>query len=267
MIDWLTGIGALAGAALSARWNWWRPTARGVPILMYHKVGDPPPGSRLKSLWVTVKNFRRQMLYLREHGYKPVTFAGLADLLDRGEPLPEKAVVITFDDGYRNTFENAYPVLKEFGYAAVVFLVVNSIGGDNFWHDPAMEGRIPMMGWKEVEEMQSAGFEFGSHTLTHPRLTRVWAQDARREIEGSRAEMARRLGRAPLVFANPYGDGSDDPFLQQTIREAGYRWAVSVHQGLADFAGSPYCLKRLFIRGDDILWDFHLNLTRGRARF
>jgi hypothetical protein len=75
------------------------------------------------------------------------------------------------------------------------------------------------------------------------------------------------LGKPPVSFANPYGDASDDPVVGDMIRAAGYRWAVTVHQGKADLVGKPFCLKRIFVRGDDNLFDFHLNMTRGRARF
>jgi hypothetical protein len=75
------------------------------------------------------------------------------------------------------------------------------------------------------------------------------------------------VGKRPVTFANPYGDASDDPGVQEAVRAAGYRWAVSVHQGKADLQGNSYNLKRLFIRGDDTLLDFHLNMTRGRSRF
>lgn len=259
------GLG-LAGLGFSARWNWWRPGAKGVPILMYHKIGDPPPGSKLKKLWVSTAQFRRQMAYLKDRGWRPVTLEELAALEDAGRPVPPEAVVITFDDGYRNNYENAFPVLKEFGYKAVIFLVVDAMERDNFWHDPASEARIPMLSWKEVEEMRAAGIEFGSHTMTHPRLSRLDEPAVRDQLARSRDELARRFGRAPVSFANPYGDGQDDPRLQALIREAGYRWSCSVHQGKADLETNPYCLRRIFVRGDDLDWDFHLNMTRGRSR-
>ncbi|MBI4395760.1 MAG: polysaccharide deacetylase family protein, partial [Elusimicrobia bacterium] len=104
-------LGGLAALGISARWNWWRPEKGGLPILMYHKIGDPPAGSKLKKLWVSVELFRRQMTYLKEKGWNPLHFIELDSLLDRGEPLPEKAVIISFDDGYLNNYENAFPVL------------------------------------------------------------------------------------------------------------------------------------------------------------
>jgi peptidoglycan/xylan/chitin deacetylase (PgdA/CDA1 family) len=197
-----------------------------------------------------------------------MTFFDLAALLDKGGSAPENAVVITFDDGYRNNYDEAFPVLKEFGFKAVIYLVVNALErGENFWHDPSSEVRIPMLSWKQVEEMRDYGIEFGSHTMNHPRLSRLNPAKVRDELAESRDSLREKLGYAPIAFANPYGDASDDPQAQKFIREAGYRWAVSVHQGKADLAREPYCLRRLFIRGDDNMLDFHLNMTRGKARF
>jgi peptidoglycan/xylan/chitin deacetylase (PgdA/CDA1 family) len=258
--------GGLAALGASARWNWWRSRAEGLPVLMYHKVGVPPRGSKLKKLWVSVPDFRRQMAYLLDHAYHPITLAEAAHLLDAGKSLPARAVVITFDDGYLNNLENALPLLKEFGFRAVLFVVTEAMGRDNFWHDPASETRIPMLSWAQAKELQDAGWEIGSHTLSHPRLSKLSADDVRKELVESRDEIERRLGKRPVTFANPYGNAADDPSVQKAIQDAGYRWAVSVHQGKADLSGNPYCLKRIFVRGDDSLFDFHLNMTRGRAR-
>ena len=266
MIGAALTVGALAAAGFSARWNWWRRRAPGLPVLMYHKVGTPPPGSKLKKLWVSPAQFRWQMSYLKRHGYAPLTLADVAAHQDAGRPVPGNAVVLTFDDGYRNNLENALPILQEFGFPAVIYVVVNAVGRDNFWHDPASETRIPMLDWDGVRALQKAGWEIGSHTMNHARLSRLSAEAVRAELVESRAVLGEKLGTAPLSFANPYGDAADDPAVQSLVREAGYRTAVSVHQGKADLSGNPYCLRRLFIRGDDTAWDFHLNLTRGRAR-
>jgi peptidoglycan/xylan/chitin deacetylase (PgdA/CDA1 family) len=262
----LAGIGAAGMLGASARWNWWRPAATGLPILMYHKVGRPPKGSKLGKLWVSKERFRAQMAYLLDHGYHPVTMAAVAQALDAGKPLHDKSVVITFDDGYKNNFENALPILQEFGFKAVLFVVTNALGRDNFWHDPASETRIPMLTWEETAKLQEAGWEIGSHTLNHPRLSKLSPDEVKKELVESRDEIERRLGRRPVTFANPYGNAADDPAVQAAIKDAGYRWSVSVHQGKADLEGNPYCLKRIFVRGDDSLFDFHLNMTRGRAR-
>lgn len=267
ILETLAGGAVAAALGFSARWNWWRPRTGGLPILMYHKIGDSPPGSKLKKLWVSTDRFRRQMDYLRRNGYKPLRFLDAAAILDRGEKIPPESVIITFDDGYKNNYENAFPVLREFDFKAVIYVVVNAVGRDNFWHDPSSETRVPMLSWAEISEMESEGMEFGSHTMNHAKLSRIPVEKVAEELRESRRILAEKLRNPLISFANPYGDGQDDVKIQNMIREAGYRWAVSVHQGKADLAAEPYRLRRLFVRGDDTDWDFHLNMSRGRARF
>jgi peptidoglycan/xylan/chitin deacetylase (PgdA/CDA1 family) len=259
--------GGLAVLGVSARWNWWRLPQTGLPVLMYHKVGDPPEGSRLKKLWVSVEEFRWQMDYLKRHGYAALTLRGVADLLAGGRPLPPNGVAITFDDGYHNNLEKALPVLNAFGFPATIFIVVNAVGRDNFWHDPANEIRLPMLSWENIATLRDAGWDIASHTLNHPRLTRLSLEEAKREIVESRRILGEKLGVAPISFAHPYGDGADHLDIRLLIQDAGYQTACSVHRGKANVSASPYCLKRIFVRGDDTRWDFHLNLTRGQSRF
>jgi len=259
--------GGLAALGLSARWNWWRWPKQGLPVLMYHKVGVPPEGSRLKKLWVSEEEFRWQMGYLKRHGYAPLTLRAVADLLAKGHPLPSNGVAITFDDGYRNNVEKALPILSEFGFPATIFIVVNAVGRDNFWHDPSNEIRLPMVGWDDVVALQNAGWDIGSHTLNHPRLSRLSLAEVETELIESRRILGEKGGVPPVSFAHPYGDGADHADIRRLIQKAGYLTACSVHRGKANVAESPFCLKRIFVRGDDTRWDFHLNLTRGQSRF
>lgn len=260
----------VAGAGFSARWNWWRPAIKGLPILMYHKIGDPPAGSKLKKLWVSVPKLRQQMAYLSRNGYHPITFRDLYNHWDGIRPLPEKPVLITFDDGYLNNYTEAFPVLNEFGFTATLYVVVQTVGWDNKWHDPASEIRIPMISWDQLKELQKAGWEIGSHTMNHPRLDKIERKEAVAEIEKSRRIIGEFLGEVPLSFAYPYGNGADDKTLQAVVKENGYRTAVSVHSGkwnVDHMKADPYVLPRAFVRGDENIYDFHLQMTRGRSRF
>ncbi len=185
-------------------------------------------------------------------------------------PLPENPVLITLDDGYLNNYTDALPVLKEFGFPATLYVVVQTVGWDNHWHDPNSETRIPMVSWAQLKELQKAGWEIGSHTMTHPRLEKIGKKEAAIEIEKSKRIIGEFLELEPLSFAYPYGNGADSKLLQETVRENGYRTAVSVHSGkwdLAQFKANPFVLPRVFVRGDENMFDFHLQMTRGRSRF
>jgi peptidoglycan/xylan/chitin deacetylase (PgdA/CDA1 family) len=261
------GAAALAAMGASTRWNWWRRPQKGLPILMYHKIGIPPAGSKLGKLWVSPRKFKAQLAYLVGHGYQSLTFSEIKNLVENGTPVPSNGVVITFDDGYQNNYTQAFPLMREMGLRGVIFLVVQTVGWDNNWHDPAMETRIPMLTWTQVEEMKKMGFEFGSHTMTHKNLENLEIKHATEEITKSRRVLGEFLGAEPVSFAYPYGAGQDNARLRDKVKEAGYTFGIGIHQGKADLTQDLYRLRRLFVRGDDTMLDFYLNMTRGKARF
>ena len=260
-----------AAAAASARWNWWRPLVTGgMPVLMYHKIGDSPPGSGLKKLWVTAADFRRQLAYLKEHDYTTITPSDWRDAEKGLRPLPEKPVLITFDDGYRNNYDLAYPLLREFGMKGCVFLVYETLDKHNAWHDPASEPWLKMLTWAQVREMQDSGIiEFGSHTMRHRNLAQLPFDEVRWELTESKRRLEDKLGRELAAFAYPYGAGAYKPEVRSAAREAGYRFDFSIKQGISrlPWDREKEAVRRLLIRGDDTMYDFHLNLTRGKARF
>ncbi len=270
MIGELAVLGAIA-AGLSARWNWWRPAVSGgMPVLMYHKIGDYPPASELKKLWVTTADFRKQLEYLRDHGYTAIDFRDWRDAETGIKPLPEKPVLITFDDGYGNNYDLAFPLLKEFGMKACVFLVYETIEQHNAWHDPKTEPWLKMLTWAQIKEMQDSGLvEFGSHTMRHRNLAELPLDELKWELAESKKRLEEKLGREMLGFAYPYGSGAYRADVRQSALDAGYRFDFSIKQGISvlPWVRGKEAVKRLLIRGDDNMFDFHLNMTRGKARF
>lgn len=269
MIETAAAAAGAAAAIISARWNWWRRKVSGMPALMYHKIGDYPRGSQLKKLWVTVRDFKKQLEYLRDHGYNPIQFSDWRSAQEGKKPLPTNPLLITFDDGYANNYQLAFPLLKEFGFKANIFLVYETIDGHNAWHNPAGEPWLPMLTWKQVLEMQQTGLvEFGSHTMKHRNLPQIAFDDARWELTESKKRLEDSLGRPMIAFAYPYGAGAYHPEIRRAALEAGYHYDFGIKQGISPATWKPDSgpLKRLLIRGDDNMIDFHLNLTRGRAR-
>lgn len=256
----LAGFAALAIAA-SARWNWWRKKSEGLPILMYHKIGSPPENSKLKKLWVSREKFRRQMEYLKRKGYESLTFR---DILEGESPLGRR-VIITFDDGYRNNFTEAFPILKEFGFRAVFFIVSSSVGRMNYWHNESEELRQEMMGWDELRQIASAGMEIGGHTYSHKNLVGIPPDEAEKEVKDDKALLEKNLGRKIVSFAYPYG--KFNPPVKKIVEDSGYRFACKIKQGknAVPFEDN-FELRRLLIRGEEGMFDFYLNLTRGRNR-
>lgn len=269
MLEWTLGGLAAAGAAASARWAWWRRSVEGLSVLMYHKVGRPPAGSQLRDLWVSTERFERQMRYLKDNGYHAVRFSDLERSARTGEALPDKPVLVTFDDGYRNNFLEAFPVLQRHGIPAGIFLVYETLGRHNAWHDPASEAWLSMLRWEDVREMADSKLvEFGSHTMRHANLEKLPLEQARWELQESKARLEDKLGREIPYFAYPYGAGADSPAVREAALEAGYRFDFSIRQEKAalPLQPGPAALPRLFIRWGDTLADFSLKLKSGRSR-
>lgn len=258
----------LAALAVSARWTWWRPAVPGLKVLCYHKVGTPPAGSRLRDLWVSPEKFRAQVKYLLNNGYTTLLFSDLKKLHAAGAPLPEKTAVITFDDGYENNYKVAWPILKELGAKGNIFVVYNTIGKVNVWHNPASEAWVNMATLEQLKEMQDSGvMEYGSHTMNHPHLSALKPEDAAWEMAESKRQLEAAFGREMCAFAYPYGDGAYVPAIREKALEAGYTFDFSFKQGKTPWPWDrAMTIDRLFIRGRDNNWDLALQLTRGASR-
>ena len=219
------------------------PAERAIPILLYHKIGHPPPGARVPGQYVSAKLFRKHLAYLAGQGYESLV---LADLAESDRALPPKPVVITFDDGYQCLYREAVPLLREHDFTATVFVVVEGIGGVNFWETAAGDVEEPMLSREQIGEMQAAGIEFGSHTLTHPHLTALSAEQAAREIADSKRQLEEVLGRDCPAFAYPYGDWN--PELRGVVADAGYRVACTTRRAAARVQDDRLALPRINIR-------------------
>ena len=225
----------------------------GTRILCYHRVNDQEPGY----LAVPVASFREQMKFLEGEGYRTV---GLADLLDgRAE---EKSIVITFDDGFQDNYKNAFPILSESGFSATIFPVARQVGQPGY------------LTKEEIREMHFAGFEFGSHTLSHPHLPELSTEQKWWEIFGSKRFLEELLGFKCDWFCYPFGEY--DRQTVEMVKRAGYRAACSNRPG-ANKKLKPQLLRRTEIGGFDSLYDFQkkvagafdllhrgLHWTRGR---
>ncbi|NPV07521.1 MAG: polysaccharide deacetylase family protein [Anaerolineae bacterium] len=223
------------------------PTPDGVvrtvdlPILMYHHVGDVPAGadSIRRGLTVSESNFRAQMAYLRDSGYEPVTLAALVQHLAVGAPLPERPVIITLDDGYRDAYDVAFPVLKEYGFVATLFLVTA----------PIDEGSHEFVTWDQVREMHSAGIEMGAHSYTHPDLRGQSTDYLVWQIVGSKEAIEERI-EEPVRFL-AYPSGAYDENVVRVVRSAGFWGAVTIESGCRHSEATLWTLSRIRVQPQD----------------
>ncbi len=169
-------------------------------IFIYHKVGD----NRTPSTNVSIKKFKEQMEYLKANGYNVISLKKLVGLLKKKEKLPKKCVVLTFDDGYRSIYKNAFPIIKHYHYKITVFLPTEAI-----------EKHYPdYLTMKQIEEMRKYGADFESHSYSHPRFTSPPKPMTKKEYENwIRSDLTKsieffkkRFGYKPFAFAIPYGD-------------------------------------------------------------
>jgi peptidoglycan/xylan/chitin deacetylase (PgdA/CDA1 family) len=206
-------------------------------VITYHSLDD----SR-SVISVDPATFRRHVGWLADHGFAAFTLSdGLARL--GAGTLPERALALTFDDGFLNTASVALPILTTHGFLASVFLVADYLGRSNDW--PAQSSgvpRLPLMDWAAVEELRAAGWEVGAHTRTHSDLTRLPTDKVRAEVAGSRACLEHQLGAAVPVFAYPYGRYAA---RERAIVGQTFRAAVATRLGLARRDSDELALERL----------------------
>lgn len=212
----------------------------GVPILMYHKIGARPRSVRLKGLYVSARAFARQLGEFKKAGYATV---GPADACNNSVA---RRVVLTFDDGFRNVFQNALEPLARHGSTAIQFLVPTLIGKLNDWEIREGESPQPLMDYEEIRAWIEAGHAIGSHSLTHARLPRLSIRDAREEITASKKRLEDAFGLPVNDFCYPYGDWNDA--VRDLVMEAGYRTACTTDFGVNTPSTPSLTLRRLMVR-------------------
>jgi peptidoglycan/xylan/chitin deacetylase (PgdA/CDA1 family) len=227
-------------------------TKPGISILMYHSVSDDPePGvSPYYRLTTSPARFREHMRWLHDHGYAVIDLAEALRRLETGSLDHERAVVVTFDDGFRDFFTNAWPVLAEFGFTATMFLPTAFITNGR----RSFKGR-ECLTWHEVRKLHANGVSFGAHTISHRKLdTLPWAEVGR-ELRDSRLQIEHQL-RAPVsLFAYPYAFPQENrDFVNRFRRELiehGYAGAVTTVIGRAQRGSDRLSLARLPVNQSD----------------
>lgn len=207
------------------------------PILMFHALDDCS-----SALSFAPRVFQYGMAKLHEHGYRALGLLEAVHALRAGKPFPDRAFVLTFDDGYQSVYSEAFPVLQRYGWSATVFLTVGQ-GKKVEAEDrlPLMEGR-PMLAWREIREMHRLGIDFGAHTLTHADLTRLPLEQVEVEVCGAKTMIEDVLGATVASFAYPYGryDRRIREFVQRH-----FTCAVADKLGLITVRSDLYALERV----------------------
>jgi peptidoglycan/xylan/chitin deacetylase (PgdA/CDA1 family) len=215
---------------------------RGALVVGFHRVHDAPDS---RGLTTSIAMFERHCRFFRRH-FRVVPLRDIVEKLERGI-APNGELAITFDDGYRDNFENAAPILEKLSLPATFFVVTRWIGTDVVaWWDQEDGVRHPWMTWDDVRSLHGRGFAVGSHTRTHANLGRISGPEAEDEIRGSRIELQNRIGAPVDLFAYPYG-GRDNvtEANRSLVRAAGYRCCCSGVAGVNRAGTDPHHLLRI----------------------
>ena len=233
-----------------------------VPILMYHSIDDTGP-VELAPYRLSPGAFASQMRYLAEHGYYSVSLEQWAQAIVAGRRLPGRPIIITFDDGYVNFQQHAWPVLADAGFTATMFVVTDKVGATADWDQVTGES-LPLMSWDDLRSLQARGLIIGSHCASHASLPTLDTEAIIDEGVRSRTRLQQELGIDTRSVAFPYGHADDR--VREALARAGYEIAVGTWGGTSTLLHNPRNLPRIEIFPGDDLSAFASKVSRIRPR-
>lgn len=201
-----------------------------IPVLMYHSIKY----EKDNELRIPKEKFKEQMEYLKKEGFNPLSLNELYSHMLLGTEIPQKPIVITFDDGYADNYTNAYPILKDLGFKASVFVISSVVDK----HEDYMTS-------EQLKEMDRNGISIEGHTVTHPMLNTLSYNNQLKELKDSKEALEKILGRQIDYIAYPYGKYNDDTL--KLVEQLGYKMAFSTKSGLAHKSNGIYKLHRIYI--------------------
>jgi len=219
----------------------------GIPILCYHQIVPDdfdytsiPPGNRPYALQRS--RFIQQVEYLAKNQFKSLTIVEYLNLMNQGKKLPNKSVIISFDDGNKSDYDEVFPIMQKYQLKAVFFIIVDQVETNGY------------LNWSEINDMAKVGMEIGSHTMTHPFLHKLSEHDVKQEFEQSKLQLEKKIEQQVTTIAIPRGFDHDKQ--SQIALSCGYSAVCTSHVGLNNLAADRMALKRIGIRQGYSLNDF-----------
>ena len=212
-----------------------------VPIMLYHNIQNTenPPANT-----VSPQNFQKQMAFLKNHGYNVLSFEEFIAGIKSGRDFPHNSVVITFDDAPVDNYDYAFPIMKQFPFPWIIFLISDEVNKAGY------------LTWEQIHEMQREGVSFGSHSRRHPYLPELSRERQIDEIVGSKRILEEHLKCRMDYFAFPNGGFSED--IKTIVKSAGYKAACTTNRGYNRFNRDVYEIKRIRFSDDDtsyfVMW-------------
>lgn len=220
-----------------------------LPVLLYHRIVNKDSIIGKHKIYVWEKDFQKQMKFLKENGYQTITFF---DLKQNPKMDLTKKVIITFDDGYTDNYELAFPILKQYGLKAVIYLVTKI--NHNAWGVKEGEPKIDMMSNTQIKEMSDYGIEMGGHTQHHVNLFEHNSETQLDEIKGSKNDVEAITKKDAISFAYPFGGINEE--IKMITKQAGFEYAVSTNTGPKQFEEDMFQIRRIEVTPKTTLFSF-----------
>ncbi|MGB7921794.1 MAG: polysaccharide deacetylase family protein [Pyrinomonadaceae bacterium] len=224
------------------------------PVILYHKIDKPARDSLLRGAFTPPARFARQMRYLKRRGAQFCTASELIEHWRERGAFPPNSITLTFDDGWKDNYTNAFPILRELGIKATVFLVPSCIGQVTSKVQGEGEGPRAHLSREEILGMSQHGIEFGSHSMNHKLLDRISPQEVRAEVTEAKRQLEDLLQKECKVFAYPAGYFSD--VARRAVEDAGHIAAFSTCYGPQDHLDIFALNRTEILRRDRFLFQF-----------
>lgn len=202
-----------------------------IPVICYHSINKDPSGK--SSIIISPEKFRQHLQAIKDNGYTTLTMAQFNDYILGDKPIPEKSVLLTFDDGYMDNYTNAFPILKEFNMNATIFVISNYLDGKEYMSPNA------------VREMSDYGIDIESHTVSHLRLSELSYEQQLNELKSSKEALEKLTGKPVISIAYPEGKYNED--TMKAVLEAGYTMGFTIDRGYVGIGDDPVKLNRLCV--------------------
>ena len=208
----------------------------GVPILYYHSVLPDAEVTTHNEVTISPEKLKEELMIVKELGYTTITISELTDYLNNNNPIPEKSIVITFDDGYTDNYVHAFPILKELNMKATIFMIASQVDSGYY------------MSASQLKEMSNYGIDIESHTDNHVYLDKLSYEKQLKELKDSKEKLEKILGKNVTSIAYPYGNYNED--TKRAVIDAGYTLAFTTNKGLAKRTNNKVELNRIYVSSD-----------------
>jgi len=210
---------------------------QGIPILVYHSIDNSN-----SNISISPEIFAKQMGFLNAEGFQVISLAHLISVVRPEIRASEKVLVLTFDDGLKNFYTAAWPILSQFGFSATIFVPTDFIGEESLWYADYSLKPLPMLDWQELKELTKEGVDIESHGCSHRKLTDLTPSEIEQEVRESKKILEQGLAKPIDFLCYPFGEV--DRNIIEMVKSAGYKGATCMDQGLYKVGDDPYLIKR-----------------------